>query len=48
MLTAGETATYSFDVSSIAEWDGDIALTLADSLGSAVLSAATITPGESF
>ncbi len=48
LLTAGETASYTFDVSSIAEWDGDIALSLTDSLGSASLSASTITPGESF
>lgn len=48
MLTAGETATYSFDVSAIADWSGDVALTLADSLGSAVLSASTVTPGASF
>ncbi len=48
VLTAGETATYNFSVSSIAEWDGDITLTIADSLGSAELSATTVTPGEGF
>ncbi len=48
MLTAGETATYSFDVSSIADWTGDVALMVTDSLGSAVLSASTVMPGESF
>ena len=48
MLIAGETATYNFDVSSIAEWSGDVALTVTDSLGSAVLSASTVAPGQSF
>jgi len=47
-LVAGDTATYSFDVSSIADWSGDINLTLADSLGSATLSTTTVTPGQSF
>lgn len=48
MLTAGETATYSFDVSSIADWSGDVDLTFTDSLGSAIISASTVTPGASF
>ncbi|GAA6171455.1 S8 family serine peptidase [Colwellia sp. KU-HH00111] len=48
MLTAGETATYNFDVSAIADWNGDVDLTVTDSLGSAALSASTVTPGTSF
>ncbi|WP_448547441.1 S8 family serine peptidase [Thalassotalea fusca] len=47
-ITAGATATYTFSMSSIADWSGDIALTLEDSLGSATLSASTVTPGEDF
>ena len=45
---AGETATYSFDVGSIAEWDGEVNLTLVDSLGGATLSTTTATPGATF
>ncbi|GAA5130798.1 S8 family serine peptidase [Thalassotalea piscium] len=48
MLTAGDTATYSFDVSSIANWSDNVALTVTDSLGSAFLSTATVSPGNSF
>jgi len=48
VITAGETATYSFDVTSVADWDGTIDLTMTDSLGSASLSASSVTPGESF
>jgi subtilisin family serine protease/subtilisin-like proprotein convertase family protein len=47
VIVAGETATYSFDVGSVAEWDGEVALTLADSLGGASLSANTAMPGTS-
>ena len=47
-IEAGETATYSFDVGSIAEWDGEVTLTLADSLGGASLSTEIVTPGETF
>ncbi|SFD70049.1 S8 family serine peptidase [Pseudoalteromonas denitrificans] len=47
-LTAGETATYSFDVGSIAQWEGEVALTLTGSLDGAVLSTSTVIPGESF
>ena len=47
-VVAGETATYSFDVSSTAEWNGEISLTLTDSLDGATLSASTVTPGQSF
>jgi subtilisin family serine protease/PKD repeat protein len=47
-LVAGDIASYSFDVSSIADWSGDIELTVTDVLGSASLSATTVTPGQSF
>lgn len=47
-ITAGETATYTFNVASVADWSGDIELSVTDSLGSAMLSAATVTPGNSF
>jgi len=47
-IVAGETATYSFNVGSIADWSGDVALTLADSLGGATLSTDTATPGATF
>ncbi|MDA8621300.1 S8 family serine peptidase [Psychrosphaera sp.] len=47
-VVAGETATYSFDVGSIADWDGVVSLTLDDSLGGAFLSTDTVTPGQSF
>ncbi|PKG85971.1 peptidase S8 [Colwellia sp. 75C3] len=47
-VVAGETATYSFDVGSVAEWDGEVMLTLVDSLGGATLSTDTATPGATF
>ncbi|MFT5757260.1 MAG: serine protease [Alteromonadaceae bacterium] len=47
-LVAGDTASYSFDVSSIADWSGTIDLTVTDALGSASLSASSVTPGQSF
>ena len=47
-IVAGETATYSFDVGSIADWDGEVSLTLVDSLGGASLSTDTATPGATF
>jgi len=47
-IVAGETATYSFDVGSIADWNGSVTLTLTDSLGGAVLSTDTATPGATF
>jgi len=47
-IVAGNNATYNFDMTSIADWSGDIALTLSDALGSASLSASTVTPGENF
>ena len=47
-LTAGDTATYNFDVGSIADWDGVVSLTLSGNLEGASLSKETVTPGESF
>lgn len=47
-IEAGETATYSFNVGSVAEWDGSVNLTLVDPLGGATLSSETVTPGETF
>lgn len=47
-IEAGETATYLFDLGSVADWDGEVSLSLTDSLGGALLSTDTATPGESF
>ena len=47
-LVAGETASYSFDVGSIADWSGDISLTVVGTLEGASLSSATVEPGDTF
>lgn len=47
-LTAGETATYTFSLGSIADWSGEVALALDSGLAGATLSAATAQPGEEF
>jgi PKD repeat protein len=47
-LTAGDTATYTFEVGSIADWDGVVSLTLTGNLDGASLSKETVSPGESF
>ena len=47
-IVAGETAVYTFEVGSIADWTGDVALSVTDSLGTAVLSSNSATPGETF
>ena len=47
-IVAGDTATYEFSVGSIAEWQGDVTLTLAGNLEGASLSASTVTPGTNF
>jgi len=44
----GETATFEFSVGSIAEWGGDVAVTLESSLDGAVLSASTVSTGGMF
>ena len=47
-IEVGETATYSFDVGSIADWDGEVSLALVSPLAGATLSTDTATPGTSF
>ena len=47
-IEVGETATYSFDVGSIADWDGEVSLTLVSPLAGATLSTDTATPATSF
>ncbi|KGJ96382.1 S8 family serine peptidase [Colwellia psychrerythraea] len=47
-VVAGEMATYSFNVGSIADWNGQVGLTLVDSLGGAALSTDTAAPGTTF
>ena len=47
-IVAGETATYSFEIGSIAEWDGEVALSMTGDLEGASLSTPTAAPGESF
>lgn len=47
-IVAGDTATYSFDVGSIADWDGEVTLALTGGLEGASLSAETVSPGSSF
>ena len=47
-VNAGETATYTFSVGAIADWSGDIALSLDGDLASASLSTSSAQPGDSF
>ncbi|WP_102797806.1 S8 family serine peptidase [Bowmanella denitrificans] len=47
-IEAGESASYEFAVSSIADWDGSVALTLDAPLPGASLSASNVSPGETF
>ncbi|MBA6231771.1 MULTISPECIES: S8 family serine peptidase [unclassified Colwellia] len=47
-IEAGATATYSFNVGSVADWDGEVSLTLDGSLAGATLSTDTATPGATF
>jgi len=44
----GETAVYEFSVGSIAEWSGDVAITLESGLEGAVLSAESVSTGGTF
>lgn len=44
--TVGDIVTYTFEIGSIAEWDGDVALSLSSSLEGASLSASTARPGD--
>ncbi len=45
-ITAGETATYTFEIGSIAQWQGVVDLELIGDLAGASLSANTATPGD--
>ena len=49
-ISAGETASYSFDVRSIADWSGDVAVEVmvSPALEGVSLSSSTVTPGETF
>lgn len=48
-ITAGETAEYTFTLSSVADWDGEVTLTISqDTLGGAMLSASSGAPGDTF
>ncbi|CAH9049916.1 hypothetical protein PSECIP111854_00410 [Pseudoalteromonas sp. CIP111854] len=47
-IVAGESATYNFDVLSVADWTGDVALTVESDLPGAVLSTDVVQPGLSF
>ena len=47
-IVAGDTAVYSFDISSVAEWDGVVALSLTGNLAGASLSAESVSPGTTF
>jgi serine protease len=47
-IEAGETATYSFNVGSVADWNGEVILTLDGSLAGATLTTDTATPGATF
>ncbi|KAF7775205.1 hypothetical protein PCIT_a1339 [Pseudoalteromonas citrea] len=47
-IVAGDTATYTFEVSAIAGWTGDISLAVTSDLEGAVLSSSTVQPGGSF
>ncbi|NMR27535.1 S8 family serine peptidase [Pseudoalteromonas sp. NEC-BIFX-2020_015] len=45
-ITAGDVATYTFEIGSIAQWDGVVNLELVGDLAGASLSANTAMPGE--
>ncbi|MCF6437025.1 S8 family serine peptidase [Pseudoalteromonas sp. MMG022] len=47
-IVAGESANYNFDVLSVADWTGEIALTVESELPGAVLSSDIVQPGQSF
>lgn len=44
--TVGDTVTYTFEIGSIADWEGDVALTLDSEYENASLSAMSARPGE--
>ncbi|MBA6410406.1 S8 family serine peptidase [Pseudoalteromonas sp. 5Ae-yellow] len=45
-ITVGESATYTFEIGSIAQWDGEVTLELESSLTGAYLSELTASPGD--
>ena len=45
-ITAGETATYTFEIGSIAQWDGVVSLALQADLAGATLSQTEAVPGD--
>lgn len=45
-ITVGETATYTFEIGSIAQWEGDVELTLTSPLDTASLSQTVARPGD--
>ncbi|ATD00481.1 S8 family serine peptidase [Pseudoalteromonas spongiae] len=45
-VTAGQTATYEFEIASVANWDDVVTLTLDSSIAGAALSTNTATPGQ--
>ncbi|WP_417357185.1 S8 family serine peptidase [Gallaecimonas pentaromativorans] len=45
-LVAGSTATFAISIGNVADWSGDVSLTLASPLAGASLSAATAQPGD--
>lgn len=47
-IVAGESASYSFEVGSIAEWDGEVNLSFTGNLAGTSLSTETVMPGETF
>lgn len=47
-ITAGESAVYTFEVGNVADWQGDVALSLTDDSGLGTLSADTVAPGDTF
>ena len=47
-VTAGDAAVYSFDVGSIAEWTGDVSLSVVGTMEGAMLSSSSVAPGETF
>ena len=47
-IVAGETATYTFSLGSIADWTGTVSLELTDSLGTASLSASSVSETGTF
>ncbi|WP_199922565.1 S8 family serine peptidase [Pseudoalteromonas piratica] len=46
VITAGDTATYEFEIASVAEWNDVVSLTLESTLEGASLSADSATPGQ--